>query len=57
MKEHLFRTFNLVSALSILWMEMSARVTNICIIIIINIQIGAGPPHGRITDVGLYWNA
>ena len=24
-KEHLFRTFNLVSALSILWMEMSAR--------------------------------
>ena len=25
MKEHLFRTFNLVSALSILWMEMSAR--------------------------------
>ena len=23
MKEHLFRTFNLVSALSILWMEMS----------------------------------
>ena len=25
MKEHLFGMFNLVSALSILWMEMSAR--------------------------------